>query len=77
MDARNTMKASDDEEEAAGMKGIVCQEIGKFQYREDLPEPPLLEGEAIVRIKRIGICGTDLHAFRGNQPFYVPAYSRP
>lgn len=65
------MKASDDEEEAAGMKGIVCQEIGKFQYREDLPEPPLLEGEAIVNIKRVGICGTDLHAFRGNQPFFT------
>ncbi|MFB9828431.1 zinc-binding alcohol dehydrogenase family protein [Lederbergia wuyishanensis] len=28
-------------------------------------------GEALVQIKRIGICGTDLHAFRGNQPFFT------
>ncbi|EFU39113.1 Alcohol dehydrogenase GroES domain protein [Paenibacillus vortex V453] len=53
------------------MKGIVCNRIGEFQYREDLPEPQLLDGEAIIRIKRIGICGTDLHAFRGNQPFFT------
>lgn len=26
--------------------------------------------EALVRIHRVGICGTDLHAFRGRQPFF-------
>jgi threonine dehydrogenase-like Zn-dependent dehydrogenase len=30
-----------------------------------LPGP----GEALVRVRRIGICGTDVHAFRGTQPF--------
>ncbi|MEK6992075.1 zinc-binding alcohol dehydrogenase family protein [Paenibacillus sp. FSL K6-1566] len=53
------------------MKGIVCSRIGEFQFREDLPEPQLLEGEAIISVKRIGICGTDLHAFNGNQPFFT------
>lgn len=53
------------------MKGIICEEIGKFVYREDLPEPELQAGEAIVRICRIGICGTDLHAYRGNQPYFT------
>ncbi|OKP89812.1 zinc-binding alcohol dehydrogenase family protein [Paenibacillus sp. P32E] len=53
------------------MKGIICEEIGKFVYREDLPEPQLQAGEAIVRIRRIGICGTDLHAYRGNQPYFT------
>ncbi|OKP95240.1 zinc-binding alcohol dehydrogenase family protein [Paenibacillus sp. P46E] len=53
------------------MKGIICEEIGKFVYREDLPEPELQAGEAIVRIRRIGICGTDLHAYRGNQPYFT------
>lgn len=28
-------------------------------------------GEAIVRIRRIGICGTDMHAYQGNQPFFT------
>ncbi|OWR32439.1 alcohol dehydrogenase [Saccharibacillus sp. O23] len=53
------------------MKGIVCEEIGRFAYREDLPEPTLEAGHAVVRIRRIGICGTDLHAYRGNQPYFV------
>ncbi len=53
------------------MKGIICEEIGKFVFREDLPEPELQAGEAIVRIRRIGICGTDLHAYRGNQPYFT------
>lgn len=47
------------------MKGIICEEVGRFEFREDMPEPQMREGEAIVRIRRIGICGTDLHAYRG------------
>lgn len=53
------------------MKGIVCEEIGKFTFHNDLEEPVLVEGEAIVRIRRIGICGTDLHAYQGNQPYFT------
>ncbi|MBB3111307.1 2-desacetyl-2-hydroxyethyl bacteriochlorophyllide A dehydrogenase [Paenibacillus phyllosphaerae] len=52
------------------MKGIVCDEVEAFRYTEDLPEPELTEGHAIVSIRRIGICGTDYHAFKGNQPFF-------
>lgn len=32
--------------------------------------PQLQKGQAIIRIKRIGICGTDLHAYEGTQPFF-------
>lgn len=53
------------------MKGIICEKVGKFEWREDLPEPVLEEGHAIVRIRRIGICGTDLHAYQGNQPYFT------
>jgi len=52
------------------MKGIVCEQIGRFRMIE-LEEPSPSEGEAVVRIRRVGICGTDLHAFRGNQPFFT------
>lgn len=52
------------------MKGIVCEAVESFKYRDDLPEPELGKGEAIVQIRRVGICGTDLHAFKGNQPFF-------
>ncbi|WP_446718803.1 zinc-binding alcohol dehydrogenase family protein [Halomonas sp. C22] len=27
-------------------------------------------GEALVRIRRVGICGTDIHAYGGNQPYF-------
>jgi hypothetical protein len=51
------------------MKTIVCEQPGHFALvEEECPMPGV--GEALVRIRRIGICGTDLHAFQGNQPFF-------
>lgn len=51
------------------MKTLVCTEPGRFEYRQaEIPE--LTKGNAIIKIKRIGICGTDLHAFEGTQPFF-------
>jgi len=51
------------------MKALMCEKPGSFQYVKK--EKPLLQnGHAILRIKRIGICGTDLHAFEGTQPFF-------
>lgn len=52
------------------MKTIVCEQPGQFVLRE-ASKPVMEEGHAIVRIKRIGICGTDLHAYQGNQPFFT------
>lgn len=51
------------------MKALVCTEPGRMDYI-DMPEPQLKAGHAIVRIKKICICGTDLHAFEGTQPFF-------
>ena len=48
---------------------MVCSQPGKFEYKET-ERPVLTPGNAIVKIKRIGICGTDYHAFRGTQPFF-------
>lgn len=51
------------------MKQIVCEEPNRFVMKEaDIPVPG--EGEALVRIHRVGICGTDLHAYRGRQPYF-------
>src|SRR5690606_26095137 len=33
-------------------------------------KPVLSKGRAIIKIRRIGICGTDLHAYEGTQPFF-------
>jgi len=51
------------------MKALVCEQPGSFQYiKKD--RPLLQNGHAILKIKKIGICGTDLHAFEGTQPFF-------
>ncbi len=35
-------------------------------------DPPVrLKGDALVKINKVGICGTDLHAYQGNQPFFT------
>jgi 2-desacetyl-2-hydroxyethyl bacteriochlorophyllide A dehydrogenase len=51
------------------MKTLVCTKPGEFSY-EEREMPVLQKGQAIIKIKRIGICGTDLHAFEGTQPFF-------
>lgn len=51
------------------MKALVCKEPGVFEY-EDREIPVMSDGQAIIKIERIGICGTDLHAFKGTQPFF-------
>lgn len=51
------------------MKTLVCTTPGHFEYIErDKPSPE--KGNSILRIQRIGICGTDLHAFEGTQPYF-------
>jgi 2-desacetyl-2-hydroxyethyl bacteriochlorophyllide A dehydrogenase len=51
------------------MEALVCEQPGSFQYIKK-EKPSLQSGCAILKIKRIGICGTDLHAFEGTQPFF-------
>ncbi len=52
------------------MKTLVLAEPGRFE-RTDTTEPGApAAGQATLRIHRVGICGTDLHAFRGRQPFF-------
>ena len=38
-------------------------------FRSPEPPPPG-PGEALLAVRRIGLCGTDLHAFHGRQPFF-------
>lgn len=52
------------------MLEITLDEPGRFSRRDDAPEPVPGPGEALVRVHRIGVCGTDLHAFAGLQPFF-------
>jgi 2-desacetyl-2-hydroxyethyl bacteriochlorophyllide A dehydrogenase len=51
------------------MQALVCTTPGVLEYR-DIPLPQVQPGQAMLKIKRIGICGTDLHAFEGTQPYF-------
>jgi 2-desacetyl-2-hydroxyethyl bacteriochlorophyllide A dehydrogenase len=51
------------------MQALICKEPYQFEY-SDIAAPELKPNHAIIRIKRIGICGTDLHAFEGTQPYF-------
>lgn len=52
------------------MKALICTKPGTFEYK-DIVKPVLQTGQAIIKIRRIGICGTDLHAYEGTQPFFT------
>jgi 2-desacetyl-2-hydroxyethyl bacteriochlorophyllide A dehydrogenase len=50
------------------MLTVVCETPGSL-LAQDRQKPERAPGETLVRIKRVGVCGTDLHIFNGNQPF--------
>jgi 2-desacetyl-2-hydroxyethyl bacteriochlorophyllide A dehydrogenase len=41
---------------------------GVIEFR-DVPEPHPAAGEVVIRVKRIGICGSDIHVNHGVHPF--------
>ena len=51
------------------MKGcvVVCNEYKKHFVREEYDVPDLAPGAILLRMKRSGICGSDLHTRRGDQ----------
>src|SRR5690349_21486819 len=51
------------------MKTLVCTKPGEFNY-VDVEQPQARPGQSIIKIRRIGICGTDLHAYEGTQPYF-------
>jgi 2-desacetyl-2-hydroxyethyl bacteriochlorophyllide A dehydrogenase len=51
------------------MKQVTLIKPYELEER-DVEIPILKKGELLVQIKNIGICGTDIHAFHGNQPYF-------
>ncbi len=52
------------------MRQIILERPGQFHEQFAAPAPAA-PGEAVVRVHRVGVCGTDLHAFAGRQPFFT------
>jgi L-iditol 2-dehydrogenase/threonine 3-dehydrogenase len=50
------------------MRQAIMISPGIIEYQE-IPEPgPLKDNEILLRIKKIGICGSDIHVYHGNHP---------
>lgn len=52
------------------MKQIVLAAPRQFIERQ-VPRPQAAAGEALVRIRSIGVCGSDFHALAGDHPAYT------
>ena len=50
------------------MKAIVISNPGEIEIRE-IPMPEVKAGEALLKVKYVGICGADVASYTGNQPF--------
>jgi 2-desacetyl-2-hydroxyethyl bacteriochlorophyllide A dehydrogenase len=51
------------------MQQWICTEPGILSLKE-AEMPQRTAGSSLLRVRNIGICGTDIHAFAGNQPFF-------
>lgn len=52
------------------MKALVINQPKEMQLC-DAPKPEIKDGEALIKVKYIGICGTDVHVFNGHHPTAV------
>ncbi|MDP3525772.1 MAG: alcohol dehydrogenase catalytic domain-containing protein, partial [Hoeflea sp.] len=55
------------------MTSVACMQPGQLEIRQ-VARPVRDGAEVKVRIRRVGICGTDYHIFGGKHPFL--AYPR-
>lgn len=49
------------------VRAFVISEPGRFHF-EDREAPELPEGHALLRVRSVGLCGTDLSSFKGSNP---------
>lgn len=50
------------------MKQAIMTSPGEIEIRE-IQEPVAGEGEVLLRIQRIGVCGSDMHVYHGKHPY--------
>lgn len=49
----------------ATMRAAVLAAPGRFELRQ-VPVPEIADDEVLVRVSRCGLCGTDIHIFKGH-----------
>lgn len=53
------------------MKALVYTRPNELQWQEQ-PDPVLDDGEVVLKIEAVGICGSDMHAWHGHDPRRLP-----
>ena len=53
------------------MKALVYTQPNEVQLQER-PLPELVQGEVVLKIEAVGICGSDMHAWHGHDPRRKP-----
>jgi L-galactonate 5-dehydrogenase len=51
------------------MKSLICEKPYQLSYIE-ANMPNVKPTELLIKVSAVGICGTDIHAYTGNQPFF-------
>lgn len=57
------------------MKAAVLKDVEKLVV-EQIPDPEPAANEVLLRVKAVGVCGTDLHLYRGHGNYNVDAQGR-
>jgi len=57
------------------MKAAVLEDVEKIVVRQ-VPDPQLAPREVLIRVLAVGVCGTDLHLFRGHGNYNLDARGR-
>ncbi len=50
------------------MRQVVLSAPKQFEVRE-VPVPEITETQVLIRVRAVGICGSDIHAYYGEHPF--------
>jgi len=53
------------------MKALVLEEYNKLVYK-DWPEPETADDEVLIKVKAVGICGSDVHGLDGSSGRRMP-----
>lgn len=53
------------------MRTLVLERPGSLVAADTAAPPAAAEAMALVRVHRVGVCGTDFHAWHGRQPFFT------
>jgi L-iditol 2-dehydrogenase len=50
------------------MRQAVMIQPGKIEF-QDVPQPEAKPNEVLIEVKRIGVCGSDIHVYHGLHPY--------